>query len=905
MEGKYLDEESNEKTIIIYFQLGANPTSDLKNVSFGTLDRIKLNYFLIDGTPEQDSKLDVPIPKDYSRNGDAVIQDSLKDFLDSPTKLSLLKVNYQYIKNPILPGFIFDDSDEAHSDSSKVTGVPVNLQSISYNEKEMLKQSFFNSKNLSENENYYLYDNEINLNEDTEMYFRGAKDNIFYLKTSNQIYNERPPIDKTNENNPGLEIPFSSHYQALFIKKEDESNLVSNAPTFESYIGINNFGENVFFKHKISGTHFIDFNQGKIDFSIKLNEKDYALTRESFYYFENSNITYNFLINDFEPQNEYWEQKLVFKINQLLNKDNISELQKIKYWNYILKNNLTQDIIYQSENYYSNNPMFTLSNLLSGINYQIEIKCYTFLDEELKFSHSFQLRNNFIKYYKNIINKSLSDSGVEFDWKDVIDAKFSFAGNENGNVINIGDFEDVIVDKDGGEYTFSMPKKIKTLRTIIQPKISIDVHKEVTYNFLNYTIGDQSVQFWNYVKENDGIKYIDIKIIASEDIKECGFEIPLIENYENEYFLDIIGNYLSEEDKFNISINLIYNDAAIIPGYQNYVFEESNNYQQKLNMVWIVKDCVTFSIDNFRNNTLNSVNFQNANCYSSYALSGQQEIQLTKDVLYTPEKNSWNDLIDFNPIYCLDFSVSNNRLGAGMNAINPEIFYEIKVIRQLENQNTFSTVWENINYPTHFVDYSLPNNTKATYWVHPISTENIRYEPIQIKDVYNYNHQWTLLVCDDVYENDILNKNKVEVKEIYYFDKNIQSGSVTNNAEISIVKNFTQFPKYQVSNSNYWSGSLTGLVGYIGEDLITYHQTVEMVNKLAKLSNDGKRKFLKDIEGNIWEIAVSAPVSIQNTDNLGIQLKTKTLSWTQIGDAKNIMIYSQAPIGKEGTDYAY
>ena len=894
-EGTYLNENSQEKTFTIYFQLGANNNSDAEIC--GSLDRIKLNYFNID-----QSEYDVSLPKNFQGNGgDGILiaQDSIKNFLGFKDKsninLSLLKLNYQIANSTKLPGLIFDQGDYERY----LTGLPVHLSTNAYDEEQIFKNYIIKPKSQNDKNNGELYHN---IDVSNDIYFKGALDNVYYLASdtdrfyngSDENYKEKP----LGSEDSNLEIPFVSHYQALFVKEEDSENFISEPQKFKEYIGLDSFGQNIYFNYFVNSTSFADFKQGKIDLSIKLNDIEHALTKESFYYFEDSNIKYNFLINETSPKNKYVEQNLTFEIKQDLKEGiSINALQKIKYWKYILYNELTKKVLYESENYYSNNPKFVLNNLLKEIPYLIKIKCYTNLDKELIFSNSFSLENNFLKYYQIPKYEALSDSGIAFDWKNVVNNNFSFHGDENVSMINIGTFKDVYPSE--LEYTFSSLKSPSIIRTIVQPVSPAGI-------FLIYRIGGEDIIFQTNFNQNNSSLDICVEAFSQEQ-QFCEFEIPYVMNNETNYFLDIVGNVDEDNKTINFNISLILNKSAIIPGVNNYTFEDEES-DKILSIDWVIEKEKLLSFDLVGENYLNSVNIS-GNCYLSYAYSAVTQPISTfyTDNSYEPKKITWDNLVenDLNPIYCLDFLTENNRLAAGENAVDPEIFYEIKVIRQLENQNTFSTVWENINYPTHFVDYSLPNNTKATYWVHPISTENIRYEPIQIKDVYNYNHQWTLLVCDDVYENDILNKNKVEVKEIYYFDKNIQSGSVTNNAEISIVKNFTQFPKYQVSNSNYWSGSLTGLVGYIGEDLITYHQTVEMVNKLAKLSNDGKRKFLKDIEGNIWEIAISAPVSIQNTDNLGIQLKTKTLSWTQIGDAKNIMIYSQAPIGKEGTDYAY
>ena len=166
--------------------------------------------------------------------------------------------------------------------------------------------------------------------------------------------------------------------------------------------------------------------------------------------------------------------------------------------------------------------------------------------------------------------------------------------------------------------------------------------------------------------------------------------------------------------------------------------------------------------------------------------------------------------------------------------------------------------------------------------VAPIKTDEVNTDDLG---------KWFLLVCDDVWDENGLNENKVTVADIYEFEANVTVGQMSNNTDFSVSKNFTRYPKVQHSPSCYWSGTLGGLLGVINKEGTKYTQTTEMLNKFKQLTIDDRRKFLKDRDGNIWEVSLSAASTIATESKLNNQLKTATISWVEVADATSTMIY--------------
>lgn len=190
----------------------------------------------------------------------------------------------------------------------------------------------------------------------------------------------------------------------------------------------------------------------------------------------------------------------------------------------------------------------------------------------------------------------------------------------------------------------------------------------------------------------------------------------------------------------------------------------------------------------------------------------------------------------------------------------------------------------------YIVDYGITNNSYYTYYLFPQvkdpATQDIRtLNPLitnQIKTNWDY---WCLMTVDETEKDNIF-----YLSNMFFFQFNIEAGAMSNNANISVSKNFTKYPFVQYGNSNYWSASLSGLVGGIACPRGEYYQTIEMINDLKALTTDGKRKFLKDIDGNIYEVSIIDSLSIEQYESSTI--KKKTISWAEVGDAKGISIIS-------------
>lgn len=186
------------------------------------------------------------------------------------------------------------------------------------------------------------------------------------------------------------------------------------------------------------------------------------------------------------------------------------------------------------------------------------------------------------------------------------------------------------------------------------------------------------------------------------------------------------------------------------------------------------------------------------------------------------------------------------------------------------------------------IDYMVKNNADYTYYLYPATTHSgngiVLYPSItsEVKTDWGY---WSLLVVDESDEENVFYLNKM-----FKFELNVTTDSMSNNAVVSVLQNFTKYPTVQYGTANYWSGGLSALCGYVSCYDGSYVQTPNMIEELKKLTSDTRRKFLKDIEGNVWEVKITAPINVIEEYSAIQSVKSVKIAWTEVGEASGISV---------------
>ena len=262
------------------------------------------------------------------------------------------------------------------------------------------------------------------------------------------------------------------------------------------------------------------------------------------------------------------------------------------------------------------------------------------------------------------------------------------------------------------------------------------------------------------------------------------------------------------------------------------------------------------------------------------------------------EPPAWNDTTS---LYA-NFSNEESRLMAGNSALIGTIDgYEVYRRKYNESKaeyvGTIRKSEENIS--DFMVDYAVKNGVEYTYYLFPnaeTSESGTQLSPFVTKQLAIDVPYWSLFIVDETDEENVYYLDKM-----FKFELNLQIDDMTNNTQVSMSQNFTKYPTLQYGASNYWSGSLSSLCGFIASNCVDYVQNVNMINELKSIALDTRRKFLKDTSGNLWEVNVSAPIII-STENMSLQdVKTWKFSWVEVGDTNGVSIINNPT--KKTTDW--
>jgi hypothetical protein len=128
------------------------------------------------------------------------------------------------------------------------------------------------------------------------------------------------------------------------------------------------------------------------------------------------------------------------------------------------------------------------------------------------------------------------------------------------------------------------------------------------------------------------------------------------------------------------------------------------------------------------------------------------------------------------------------------------------------------------------------------------------------------------------------------VQSSYRFGKNLTSGSITNNNQPGVFKNFTPYPTVMIAPQNYQSGTLQSLIGVINNG--EYSDTINLRDAIYELSTTKNTLFLKNRKGDLLKIRPTDSITMETMDNTRAQAQTVSFPWAEVGDASDAVIHS-------------
>lgn len=185
---------------------------------------------------------------------------------------------------------------------------------------------------------------------------------------------------------------------------------------------------------------------------------------------------------------------------------------------------------------------------------------------------------------------------------------------------------------------------------------------------------------------------------------------------------------------------------------------------------------------------------------------------------------------------------------------------------------------------TAITDYNVVNNKEYEYVLFA-ETDGAIASPITSPPIKT---SWENYCLFDADETEV--EGRFKMHDCFLFDHNINSGTMSNNLSVAKFDNFTRYPKFMKSKANYYSSTLTGLLGHLDKDG-NYFDSAEMLDALCEFTASTRRKFLKDTKGHILCVEISAPLQQTAWDNYGgVDPYNVSIPWTECDTTKGKII---------------
>ena len=186
---------------------------------------------------------------------------------------------------------------------------------------------------------------------------------------------------------------------------------------------------------------------------------------------------------------------------------------------------------------------------------------------------------------------------------------------------------------------------------------------------------------------------------------------------------------------------------------------------------------------------------------------------------------------------------------------------------------------------TQLKDFGLKSGTSYTYYFYVYDADGAFMGVVESEPIQRRFKRYSLLATS--YNP---NDGCYHVVKEYQFAANIQNMTVSNNNSPTFSANFTPYPTRFGTTSNYASGTLQALIGFIDYTAYKYFDSAELMDELNALSTTPYVLFLKDMKGHIRMVSTGGAIQ-QTPEQKTLEMQvTISLPWTEIGDADKFSV---------------
>lgn len=205
------------------------------------------------------------------------------------------------------------------------------------------------------------------------------------------------------------------------------------------------------------------------------------------------------------------------------------------------------------------------------------------------------------------------------------------------------------------------------------------------------------------------------------------------------------------------------------------------------------------------------------------------------------------------------------------------------IMRKEKDENRLIKIADTAATAGQIRDYSAKSGCVYTYYIFPTGSLAYLSEPMVSNEVSVQYWFWAIVEASATAIS-----NEFSVERTYLFRYSVSEGSMNNNNAPQVTQNFTRFPTRQGVNANYMTGTVTGYIGTIDRDAMTYSDSVAQAQAVLNLSTTANALFLLDPKGNFRKIHTSAATSLQIDHTKRQMPQSMTVSWVEVGTTENV-----------------
>lgn len=190
-------------------------------------------------------------------------------------------------------------------------------------------------------------------------------------------------------------------------------------------------------------------------------------------------------------------------------------------------------------------------------------------------------------------------------------------------------------------------------------------------------------------------------------------------------------------------------------------------------------------------------------------------------------------------------------------------------------------------HSAYFDDYTASNNKSYQYIAVPYCDntvgESLTSDVIDITYI-----GWTITAITNT-NTEIDNKLVYSIGDTWKIIGEIDNVTVTQNTDKTLHVNSAKYPVLSEGDTNYMSGSLSAMIGYIDCDNKTWVDNIDIINAWRKFITQHCQFILKSQKGDVWAVNITESPTTEYDESHYKVLTTISFSWVEFSETSKLL----------------